>query len=387
MTPSFEVALDIENPQLKLQVSACLAELDGILAREESSLEHLLEGPAPQLLICNGQERSEQRIATIARVRRQWPDLALFVISPDKSPEHIVEVMKAGADEFFPNPLNVERLKEAIAKLRLKLASLVATSRGRLYAFVSAKGGLGATVVSVNTAAALALKNQQSVALLDMSLQSGDSSVYLDTLPDITLADVCRNFHRLDFSFLKTSMLRHSTGLHYLAAPRAPEDSGAVQGAQVQRILQLAKGLYDQVIVDCTSMLVDECSLETFQAADRIFLLSDLSVPALRNASRLSQLLLKLQIPATKVEVLVNRYSRGGASLHDVEKGLQKKIFWLFPNDFDDVIASINAGIPLVKSKPGAPFAKNMFEFVEKLKAPETFADYRGIKGLLGRAI
>jgi len=85
--------------------------------------------------------------------------------------------------------------------------------------------------------------------------------------------------------------------------------------------------------------------------------------------------------------VVINRFIKGGASLHDVEKGLLKKIFWLFPNDFDDVIASINAGVPLVKSKPGAPFAKNMFEFVEKMKNPECFSTYRGAKGMLGKAV
>ncbi|WP_429886083.1 AAA family ATPase [Geoalkalibacter halelectricus] len=260
-------------------------------------------------------------------------------------------------------------------------------TKGRLYSFISAKGGLGTTVISVNVAAALALRAKSNVALLDMSLQSGDSSVYLDALPQTTLADICKNFHRLDFSFLKTSMLRHSTGLHYLAAPREPEDSGSVHGAQVKKVLHLAKSLHDQVVVDCTSMLVDECSLETFQASDRIFILTDLSVPAVRNAARLNQLLLKLRIAPSKIEFVINRFSKSGAPLQDVEKTLNKTVFWLFPNDFEEVIASINAGVPLVKGKPGSSFARNILEFVEKLQDPAKHAGYRGARGFLGKTI
>jgi len=387
MEENFKVALDIADAPTKTEILGCLAGLEDVVVNDDFQFEDIQSGLEPQLVIFHTRTRSEQVIETIRSLRRQLPQAALFVISADKSPEHIVTLMKAGADEFFPNPINPGRLKEALEKVRQRLASLISIRRGKLFCFVSAKGGLGATVVSVNAAAALALKNKESVALLDMSLQSGDSSVYLDTLPQTTLADICRDFHRLDFSFLKTSMLRHSTGLHYLAAPKEPEDSGAVHGSQIRKILELAKSIYANVVVDCTSMLVDECSLEAFRASDRIFLLTDLSVPALRNASRLIQLMQKLKIPPQKVEILVNRFTKGGASLQDVEKGLQKKVFWLFPNDFDEVITSINAGIPLVKSRPGAPFAKNMFEFVEKLKNPDSDAIYRGAKGILGKAI
>ena len=386
MKTNFEVALDIADAPNRQSVLACLGEMDGVAVNSDARLETLSD-EATQLLICHIPTRSAQRIEALAALRRRLPQLTLFVISPDKSPGHIVEVMKAGADEFFPNPIDIALLRAAIVKVRQCLAGLFAGGNGTLYSFISAKGGLGATVVSVNAAAALAQGRKESVALLDMCLQSGDSSVYLDTLPHTTLADICRNFHRLDFSFLKTSMLQHATGLHYLAAPTEPEDSGTVQGSHIRRILQLAKSLYDRVVVDCSSMLIDDCSLEIFQASDRIFLLTDLSVPALRNAARLDQLLQKLDIPSGHIEIVVNRFSKGGASLQDVEQGLRKKIFWFFPNDFDDVILSINDGVPLVKSKPRAPFARNMFEFVEKLKAPDAPGGYRGAKGRLGKAI
>jgi pilus assembly protein CpaE len=387
MAENLEIILEMADAQLKREVLTCLEKMPGVAARDGERRKTVRQDSARQLFILNPPADPAGLFQKINALRQQLPQVGIIVISADKRPEFIVEVMKVGADEFLSNPLSLERLQDVVGRIRERLFELVTQGRGRLYSFISAKGGLGSTVVSVNTAAALAMKSKQRVALLDMSLQSGDSSVYLDTLPKTTLADVCKNFHRLDFSFLKTSMQQHATGLHYLAAPKEPEESGMVHGAQIKKILQLAKRLYEHVVVDCTSMLVDECSLETFKASEQIFLITELSVPSVRNAARLNQLLLKLGIPAQKIEIIVNRYTKGGASLPDVEKSLKKKIFWLFPNDFDDVIGSINGGVPLVKSNPGTPFARNVFEFTEKLKNPLSSTPYRGVRGFLGKKI
>lgn len=376
------IATELKNSQVADEAAAALKELPWVKLCPRQDLDR-----SPEIILLNDDQNISRLVTEIAGLRQSHPTTEIFVISSEKNPDYIVDVIKAGASEFFVNRLNPQKLREAVEKVRAGLSARPAAVKGRLYSFISAKGGLGATVVSVNTAAALALRNKGSVALLDMSLQSGDSSVYLDTLPQTTLADICKNFHRLDFSFLKTSMLRHSTGLHYLAAPREPEDSMSVHGAQVKKVLHLAKSLYDQVVVDCTSMLVDECSLEAFQASDRIFILTDLSVPAVRNAARLNQLMQKLRIAPGKVEIVVNRFTKGGTSLQDVEGILKKSVFWLFPNEFEDVIGSINAGIPLVKSKPGSPFAKNILEFIDKMPNPPAPPGYRGAKGFLGKAI
>jgi len=85
---------------------------------------------------------------------------------------------------------------------------------------------------------------------------------------------------------------------------------------------------------------------------------------------------------------VVNRYIKGSAiSLDEVEKTLHKKIFWLFPNDFDEIISSINRGIPLVKLRPSSPFSRNILEFAQKLNNPQSSENYRGIRGAFGKAI
>lgn len=380
MFDKLNLSLQIDDTLVRKQVTDLLKGIPGVSLVDPHEKPHVI------VLYCLA--IADDTIRWIHSTRQNFAQAAIFVISPDKDPDNIVAVMKAGAAEFFPNRMNPEKFKAAIENTLLKLAGAQGT-KGTLYSFISAKGGLGATVVAVNTAAALArVERGSDVALLDMSLQSGDSSVYLDTIPATTISDLCRNYHRLDFSFLRGAMLKHGAGLHYLAAPKAPEDSKDVHGEEIRKILHLIRNLYPRVVIDCTSMQVDECTFEAFSASDKIFILIDMSVPAIRNASRLALLLGKLKIPSHKIEFVINRFIKGKISLvEEIEKNLKKRIFWFFPNDFDAVISSINSGSPLVKENSGAPFSKSVIEFAEKLSKPDPRDTYRGIRGFLGKTI
>ncbi|ABA88994.1 Flp pilus polar localization response receiver ATPase TadZ, FlhG domain-containing [Syntrophotalea carbinolica DSM 2380] len=321
-------------------------------------------------------------------IRQNFPHAAVFVTSTNQFPQHIVEVMKAGVSEYLVTPINDKVLKNAVEDVRLKLASMGQVSRGSIYSFISSKGGLGSTVLAVNTACALAKHKESRIALFDMSIQSGDATVLLDLYPQTTMSDIVRNYHRLDSSFLLAAMTKHASGLEFMAAPNNPEDYDLIKTEHVSQVLDLARKIYDQVVVDCTSMSINDSNIEIFKMSEVVFLVTDMSVPAIRNCARLIKLLQKLGIDDNHIEVVVNRFIKGGSlSLSDVEKNLGKKVFWLFPNDFKGVVASINKGEPLMSGHSGTPLAKNVGQFVEKVKSPEGKHTFRGIRGAFGKAI
>jgi pilus assembly protein CpaE len=318
----------------------------------------------------------------------KFPLASFFVVTTNQDPQHIVEVMKTGVSEYLVAPVNAGVLANAVDDIRTKLANAGKIARGSVYSFISSKGGLGSTVIATNTACALAQQKDTNVALFDMSLQSGDASVLLDLVPNTTIADLVKNFHRLDASFLGAAMINASRNLDFLAAPPNPEEDFIVEPNHVATIMDLSKKLYDHIVVDCHSMSIDERTLEIFKSSEKIFLVIDLSVPAIRNAARLCELLQKDDISLKKVEITANRFIKGGSlSLSEVEKSLNKELFWLFPNDFKNVISSINKGIPLIKFNPASPFSKNIMNFVDKLKNPLPQEQFRGVRGLFGRTI
>jgi pilus assembly protein CpaE len=342
----------------------------------------------PNIIIVNDVLESTEIFASLSDLSQDFPQAAIFVVSTDKRPKHIVEVMKAGVSEYLLAPVDPELLTKAIEEVRTKLATDGKMAKGKIYSFISSKGGLGSTVIAVNAAAALVKSKGGSVALCDMSFQSGDSSVLLDMVPPTSFIDICKNYHRLDVALLRGCLTRHRSGVDFLAAPPNPEQSEDIRADHIEKTFDLIKKLYDQIVVDCTSMYIDECTVEAFNASHKVFIVTDMSVPAIRNAARLFRSIQKHGLNPQKMEFVVNRYTKGGTlSIEEVEKTLGKKIYWLFPNDFDDIVSSINRGAPLVGFNPQAPFSKNVFDFSRHLLNPQASEAYRGIRGAFGKAI
>lgn len=392
MAKQIIIAVEISDNRLARSILDVVKGIADVQAAQ--SFESILEKGSlavktiPNIIILDGPVEGENFAHKLSSLHKAFPQAFVFVVSADKSPEKIIEVMKMGVAEYLVTPLPDKILENAIAEVRLKLANTGQIARGSIYSFISSKGGLGATVIAVNTAIALAMNKGKSVALCDMSLQSGDASVLLDIVPQSTIYDLCQNFHRLDVSFLRASLDKHSSGIDFLAAPQNPEENEEISAEHVATILDLAKKLYDHVIVDCTSMFVDDCTVEALKVSDKIFVITDLSVPAVRNTARLCKLIEKIGINPSKLHITVNRYIKGGTlSIEEVETTLNKHIYWFFPNDFNDIVTSINRGVPLVKHLPSAPFSLNVMEFAKKLLHTQSDPAYRGIKGVFGKTI
>ncbi|MCK4621472.1 MAG: AAA family ATPase [Desulfuromonadales bacterium] len=392
MPQKLHIAVEISRQPVCAQVLEILQSLPQIntrhckdLLQEQKALEGRFD---PDIIILDDGLKRGDIVAYLKKIQALFVQSAIFVISPDSSPKNIVRLMKAGASEYICNPVKADNLIDAVEEFRIKRVNAGKVAQGKICSFISSKGGLGSSVIAVNSAAALARQQGQTVALCDMSLGSGDASVMLDVMPSLTIADLCRNIHRLDVSLFRGAITRHITDVDFLAAPLNPADITDIKADHVRQILTLARKLYDYILLDCPAMHLDGCTLEALKLSDRICIISDLSVTAIRNASRLCQHIEKLGIDRSRISVLINRYIKGSTlSVNEVEKSLNRSVFWIFPNDFEPIVSSINRGIPLVKLNSGATFSRNILDFVEKLQNPNVHGGYRGIKGVFGKVI
>ena len=392
MAKELVVAIQITKPNLAKSFIGLTKQLKGVNLLQWPG-NRAESGPVaakalPDIILIDDSPEYGDLFARIKTIKGHFPQVTLFVVSENKDHQHIIAAMKAGASEFLVEPVSEEILRNAIDEVRAKLANAGRLAQGRIYSFISAKGGVGSTVLAVNTAAALALDKKTAVALIDMSFQSGDASVLLDIVPQNTIMDICENMHRLDVSFLRGVMTGHSTGINFLPAPLNPEDSEDINSQHIASILNLARKLYDHVVLDCGSMHVNDCSVEAFKQSDKVFVVTDMSVPSIRNTVRLCKLIRKFGISLEKIEIVINRFIKGGAlSLAEIEKNFDKPVYWLIPNDFSDIVSSINRGVPLIKLSPGAPFSKNVIEFIKKFQGILDVQDFRGIRGTFGKTI
>lgn len=392
MSNELIVAIQISDIGRSKSIKNSIDKLKGIKLLEWSNA--LAEkGPAsvkrvPDILLIDETAENGNLIKRIQTIKSHFPQMVLFVVSENKDYQHIIDAMKAGASEFLVDPINEENLLNTIEDVRAKFANIGHLKAGKIYSFISAKGGVGSTVLAVNSAAALGMDKKTTVAISDMSFQSGDASVLLDILPENTISDIAKNLHRLDVAFLRGVMTTNKTGVDFLAAPVNPEDSEDIKGEHVSKTLNLMKKLYDHVVVDCGSMNINDSTLEALKQSDKVFVVTDMSVPSIRNTVRLCKLVRKLGIELKSIEILINRYIKGGTlSLEEIEKNFDKPAYWLVPNDFAGIVTSINRGIPLVKMSQGSAFSKNVVQFIQKLKGLSSDKNYRGIKGSFGKNI
>lgn len=392
MTKELIVTLEISRSVLADALAGLIKGIPGVKTLQwtghPSEKGTLAVKTVPDVLIIDDSPEAGDLLSRVRIIKDNFPQAALFVISANRDPQNIINVMKIGAAEYLVEPVAKNTLVNAVEEVRAKLANAGRLAHGNIYSFISAKGGVGATVLAVNTAAALALSKKSSVALVDMSLQSGDASVLLDIVPQTTILDICENIHRLDVAFLRGVMISHGSGVNFLAAPRDPENSDDIKSDHVASILELTRKLHDNVVIDCSSMHVNACTAEALRRSDKVFVVTDMSVPSIRNTVRLYKLIRKFGVSDDKLEIVINRFIKDSVlSIGEIERNFEKAVYWLTPNDFTDIVSSINRGVPLVKLTPSAPFSRNILEFVTKFQNPHSDPSYRGVRNLFGKSL
>ena len=299
----------------------------------------------------------ESALRLVSRLSEHSPDCAVLVVSSSNDGNLILKSMRAGAKEFLPLPVRLEDLLAALGRIsERRFGKGDSKPRGcQVIAVAGATGGVGSTTVAVNLGCALAQEEKNSVVLVDLDLSLGDADVFLDTIPDYTLVDVAQNVTRLDFSLLKRSLTKHSSGLFLLPRPVQLEDTSLVSSEDLQRVIGLLKATFTHMVIDLSKSYspIDQVAL---RAANEILLITQLDLPCLRNIVRLMASFSQMDRMAEKVKIVVNRVGldSGHITLKKAKDTIGRDIYWQLPNDFRTVIEARNNGVPLIEQAPKA---------------------------------
>src|SRR5262249_10865982 len=151
------------------------------------------------------------------------PGLPILAVSAKGDGQSILQALRSGAREFLTQPVVLEELLTALQRLRQNrtfgdngAGGAVGKTDAPRIAGLASRGGGGCTSIAVTLGCPLAQEKDRGVALVDLDLALGDADVALDLMPDYTLADVAMNIDRLDMTFLRRSLSKHSTGLSLL---------------------------------------------------------------------------------------------------------------------------------------------------------------------------
>ena len=197
--------------------------LDAECARYEFFFD-VIRQSNPDVAIISLDADQNKALQLITSLAQESPDLPILAVSGKNDGQAILQALRSGAREFLTVPVVLEEMLLALQRLgrsRSNSESYQGTNgvskakESQVIAILGSRGGVGCTSLAVNLGATIAQDQSNSAALVDLDLALGDADVALDLIGDHTLADVALNIDRLDMTFLKRSLARHTSDCRY----------------------------------------------------------------------------------------------------------------------------------------------------------------------------
>lgn len=355
--------LKVKNEKIKEEFEDIISSLSGF------GIQSLDDPSSPDLLILEVGDDLKKEFQYVHSIQDSGRVKEVFLTSFHAEPEVIIQALRAGAKEFFPQPINRDDVKNALLKFRERKESVkkpeAREKRGKIINVLGCKGGVGTTTVAVNLANSLVRLEGEpmKVALIDMNLLFGEIPLFLNLEPAFHWEEVARNISRLDSTYLMGILSKHHTGVYVLPSPTRLEGMNVATPEIIEELLKMMRTVFDFIVID-SGQSIDEISLKILEISDTVLLVATLNVPCLINIKRLQESFQRLGYPRDeKVRIIINRYHKKSIiSLEEAEKSINKKIFWRIHNDYITTMAAINQGKPLSLVAGGSELARNFRE-------------------------
>ena len=293
---------------------------------------------------------------------------ALIAAAFDPPLALIRSLVRAGAHDVVPLPLNVDELETSLAPLRDELASRESTAaagNAKLVSVIKSVGGVGATALvsqlAIRFAESEAARGRE-VCLIDLDLQFGDVAFQLGLHPKLSLVDLLEAGSRLDGDLLRATTTEHRSGLKVIAAPAEMMPLEGLSNEHLLQIVELATREFGTVFVDLPTSWTN-WSLSVVARSDLVMLITELTVAGINRAKRQLSLLDSQDLGSLDVRVVINRFDKSMARTvrpSDIREALGRDVAYTVANDFALMRSAIDRGIPISDLKRKSALGKDL---------------------------
>ena len=277
-------------------------------------------------------------------------------------------LIRAGAHDVVPLPLDIAELEASLAPIRDQLAKQEQSARagtGKTISIIKSVGGVGATSLLTQFGIRFAEREAacgRETCLIDFDVQFGDAAFQLGLRPKLSLADLIDAGSRLDGDLLRATITDHASGLKVIASPPEMMPLESLSSEQLLEIVELASQEFGTVLVDLPTNWTN-WSLSLLAQSDLILLITEMTVPSLLRARRQLELIKDQDLQDLDVRVVINRYEKGllrTVNLDDVEESLGRGVSYTIANDHAVMRSAIDRGIPIAEVKRKSALGKDI---------------------------
>lgn len=312
--------------------------------------------------------------------------IKVVVIAEEVSPIALHRLLKLGAQEFVPYPLPDGALHDAIERMRRPAPELVGPGgaqakpkptgdrNGVVLPIQSVAGGTGSTTFAVNLAwelANIAKDNPPRVCLLDLDLQFGTASTYLDLPRREAVFELLSDTSSMDNESFMQALLTFQEKLHVLTAPAEMLPLDLISQEDVQKVVEFARTNFDYVVIDMPSTVVSWT--ETVLHASHVFFaMLELDMRSAQNTLRFVRALKAEELPYEKLRYVMNRAPgftdmTGKSRVKRMAESLDIKIEVQMPDGGKPVREACDQGLPLSEAAAKNPLRKEIQKLAQSI--------------------
>jgi pilus assembly protein CpaE len=362
------IAFAIQTKQLRDEVDACIADLPLRLVLEEPEPAAMIAGVErlhPDVVLIDISRLAVPLEELVRNVKSVSSASMVIVLHTSAEPEKILAALRAGANEYIFPPLaaNLRAALERKSAERSQVRGGV-RGKGKTIAFLSAKGGCGATTIACHVAVELGRHSAQHVLLADLDLSAGMISFLMRSQSTYTVLDAVKNLHRLDLNYWKALCSNGYPGLEVISAPPVCSAAAAPEPEQLRHVLGFVRSNYEWTVIDLGRSL-SPLAMIAFEEIDEVYLVSTMDMPALHAATQVARALVSSNYGRNRIRLILNRTpARPDATPDELEKVLGHPIYAMLPDDYAALCDSYCEGHMLI---PGSTLGRHLARLAHKI--------------------
>jgi len=293
-----------------------------------------------------------------------------IALSPVEEPPILRLALELRMGGLLVPPMEPQHFGQVLQRLvdHLGLHPAGRGNPGQVYAFLPAKGGVGASTIASNAVRAFARVPGSNVLLADFDVSSGVAGFMFNAEHDFSINDAAIRNKELDEETWQR--LVKKVGNVDLLLSGAPRFDEGISPEQVAPVLDFARRTYSVVGADVSDTF-DDRTMAVLREANRIFLVTTPDLASLRLAKLKATFLRKLEWE-DKTSLLLNRATKRMELTNDeLEATVGMPVFASFPCSYADVTRSVR------RAEASPKLAESIKQFVEKVDTPKPLKEKR----------